>query len=151
MSSLINGVAKDVKNDLNTKNLRVPWWYWVSLVIVSTIVSWLLFETRKTVLLVPVLCSVFVLSVVIAMKWQLSGYLWFRIAMVLLAALHGVLIAFIPWTDEFFSGPTILYVLVDTLITLTIVDLIGRIINPTGFQAQRGGHHAPDRDIERDG
>ena len=48
----------------------------------------------------PTMCSIAVLGLAIAIKWRLRRHVWFWIAVTVIAALHILLILFVPWPTK---------------------------------------------------
>lgn len=94
-------LTHDVKNDIKAaRKIRLPWWAVLCLIIGGVPICWLFdhFGTLDTAL--PTLMSIAVLALAIAVKWKLRRRAWFWITMAILAALHVLLILFVPWTSK---------------------------------------------------
>ena len=80
--------------------MRLPWWGVVCVIIGAIPIAWLFDRIGRFELALPTLDSVGVLGIAIAMKWQLRRHVWFWATMTVFAALHGLLILFVPWTTK---------------------------------------------------
>jgi predicted exporter len=54
----------------------------------------------KSAFALPTLDSAGMLTIAVAMRWQLRRHVWFWVTMTFIAALHALLILFVPWTDK---------------------------------------------------
>ena len=54
----------------------------------------------KPALVVPTLCSVWVIAIAIALRWRLRRHLWFWVIIAVFVALHVALLLVVPWTTE---------------------------------------------------
>lgn len=123
-------LISDVKNDFKAAmKIRLPWWCQLSIFIVCLVTYLVFVHTRVVDVEMPVLMSIAVLGFTIAVKWNLRPYAWFWITMVVLAALHGLLILFVPWTSKWVPAPAVAAIAsADLIVVLAIVDVLARFI-----------------------
>lgn len=75
----------------------------------------------------PIMFSVSIIGVTIAMRWKLKGHVWFWVTMALLAALHVLLILFIPWTTKWIPALFLIPIgIADSYAMLWAVSIIGK-------------------------
>jgi hypothetical protein len=86
----------------------------------------------KVQLVIPIVASATVLGVTLVIKRQLKRFAWFWITMVFLAALHIILILYVPWTSNWVPAVVSVAVAsVDGIIVLAIVDAVARLTRAT--------------------
>ena len=94
-------LGSDVKNRIKgAQKLRLPWWgilLWMGL---CAPVIWVCDQLGRLNMALPILNGVAVLSLLIALRWELRRHAWFWVAMTIIAALHAWLIWSIPWTTK---------------------------------------------------
>ena len=96
--------------------------------IASIPVSWLFDHFGRLNLGLPVLNSIFVLGVVLAVKWKLRQRGWFWITMTAIVALHLLLIVYIPWTTEWMPAAAIAGILsIDLLVVFVILAVVEKL------------------------
>jgi hypothetical protein len=73
----------------------------------------------------PVLVSLSMIVVAVAIKWELRRRVWFWITMAVIAALHVPLILFVPWTTEWVPAVVLTPVgLADLFVMLLILSVV---------------------------
>jgi hypothetical protein len=123
----------------NTKQLTLSWKGLVS-VFVGTLLMGLLFvHFGRFDLARPTFFSVVVIVFATAMKWELRRHVWFWAVMVAAAALHIVLILFVPWTTRWVPALVMLPIAAaDVGAILSIIKLLESqfgTVNPSGSGA----------------
>lgn len=94
-------VANDVKREIKqAKKLRLPGWGIVFVFIGSFVCSTLFDHFGRLDLGLPVLNCIGVLGFIIALMRKLWLHPWFWVTMAFIAALHALLIIFVPWTSN---------------------------------------------------
>jgi len=131
-------LAKEVNNDIKAaKKIRLPWWVLLCLGIISLPICWLFDHFGRFALALPTLNSIFVLGFVIAVKWKLRRHAWFWVTIAILAALHVLLILFVPWTTKWVPALAIAGAdSADFCIALWILALVGRFIRRPTLKAK---------------
>jgi len=94
---LISGVKKDIKT---AQKMRLSWRGVLLVGVCTFIVAWALDQWGKLNLTLPLMNSVAVLGLVMAIKWEMRAYLWFWGATAVVTALLLSLIVFVPWGDR---------------------------------------------------
>lgn len=99
-------------------------------VIFGAIPLYLLFDHfGRSNLALPALDSTAIVAIAVALRWKLRRHAWFWITMAVLAALHVLLILYVPWTNKWVPAPAIIPIaLVDLYVMLKIVSLVEKII-----------------------
>ncbi len=83
----------------------------------------------KPALALPTLDSAAVVTIAIAMRWQLRRHVWFWITMTVIAALHVPLILFVPWTTKWVPAIVIMPIgLADLYAMLAILSVVGKLV-----------------------
>lgn len=89
----------------------------------------LLHHFGKFALARPIVFSVSVIGVTIAMRWKLKKHVWFWITMAFLTALHVPLILLIPWTTMWIPALVLTPIgIVDLYTMLWVISLIGKTV-----------------------
>ena len=91
----------NVRNEIKAaQRLRLPWWG-VLLIMIGAVPSYWLFDHfGRLSLALPTLNCIAVLGFILVLKWKLRWHAWFWIAMAVIAAVHALLIWYIPWTTK---------------------------------------------------
>lgn len=109
--------------------MRLPWWgiLWV---IAGAAVAYSLFDRfGQATLARPILFSVAIIVITIALRWKLRGHAWFWITMAFLAALHVPLILFIPRTEKWIPALVITPIgIVDSYAMLWVVAIVRNLM-----------------------
>jgi len=90
-------LALDIKA---AKKIRLHWWGLLCVMIGAMPLSWLFDHFGRLDLVMPTLVSIAMLGFAIAVKWKLRRRAWFWITMTVIAALHILLILFVPWPTK---------------------------------------------------
>lgn len=131
--SLISDVSRDVKRDIKTAmKLRPPWWSVLAVSLAAFFAYPLFDDAGKVQLMIPIVASAAVLGTTIVTKWRLRAFAWFWSTMALLAALHILLILYVPWTSNWVPAVVSAAVAsLDAIMMLSVVDAIARLMKPT--------------------
>ncbi len=123
---LVNDLRNDIEDAKNIRPSRRGKWF----VIIGSFLCGGLFDYfGRLDLALPAINCVVVLGFVIALKWKLRQHAWFWIAMIIVAALHILLLMFVPWTTTWILGVVIVAVdAVDLVIILAILSFVGRFV-----------------------
>ena len=121
-------LKNDVKNDLKAaRQMRLPWWGVLCLIIGAIPILWLFNHFGRSDLARPVLYSVGMVGVAVAIEWRLRRHVWFWITMGVLGALHVLLILYIPWDTKWVPAVVIIPIGIADLYTmLAIFSIVGR-------------------------
>lgn len=77
----------------------------------------------------PFINIVIVLGFVLVFKWKLRRHAWFWITMTIIAALHIILLLFIPWTITWVPAMAIAgIVTIDFCLILWILIIVGKLV-----------------------
>ena len=89
----------DYKSEINAaKQIRLAGWRLVCWMVICAMIIRPLGHSGRLDLALPILNSIAVIGVVVALNWKMRRRVWFWIAITIIAALHVPLIMFIPWT-----------------------------------------------------
>jgi hypothetical protein len=123
-------LGEEVRNDIKAaQKLRLSRWGVLLWMAFCLPVIWICDHFGKLNLALPVLNTIAVLSLVIALRWNLRGQLWFWIAMILIGALHAWLIWYIPWTKNWVPALAIAAIdSTDFCILLWGLSAVGRLM-----------------------
>jgi hypothetical protein len=130
-------IAIDFKRDLKAaRKVRLPWWGVLSWTIGCLPILWLLDQSGRFNLALPVLNSIGMLGFLILVKWNLRRHVWFWMTMIVMAALHVPLILYIPWTTRWVPALAIAVIdSVDFCLILAILSVVENFMegaNPAG-------------------
>lgn len=116
-------IAGDINDDIKAlQRMRLPWWGVLCWMAGCAIIVWPFYHAGRLDLARPVLYSIGMLSVVIAIKWKLRGHVWFWGTMTVLAALHVSLILLVPWTAKWIPALVVIPIAIaDVYVMLWIV------------------------------
>lgn len=94
-------LSTDVRNDIKAaQKLSLPWWgvlIWMAFCLPVILVC---DHFGKLNMALPILNCIGVLGLLIALRWRLRRQVWFWTAMTIVAALHALLIWYVPWTGK---------------------------------------------------
>jgi magnesium-transporting ATPase (P-type) len=123
---LINNSKSDIKA---LQEMRLPWWGVLCVVVSSALIAWLFDHFGRLELARPVLYSIGMLGVAIAIKWKLREHVWFWITMAILAALHILLILLVPWTAKWIPALVVIpLAIADVYVMLWIISVVGKFM-----------------------
>jgi hypothetical protein len=92
-------------------------------------IYWLFDHFGQFDIALPTLVSIWMMGFVIKLKWQLSRYAWFWGTMIVLAALHALLIVFVPWTTKWVpAAVTAAIASVDVIVMIAILAVVARFM-----------------------
>ena len=116
------------KDDLKAaKQMRLPWWGVLSVIIGSVLIAWLFDHLGRFDLARPALFSTALFGVAIAIKWKLRRHAWFWITMAAIVALHVLLILFVPWTTKWVPAVVIIPIgIADLCAMLAVLSVVGK-------------------------
>jgi hypothetical protein len=116
------------KDDLKAaKQMRLPWWGALSVIIGSVLIAWLFDHLGRFDLARPALFSTALFGVAIAIKWKLRRHAWFWITMAAIVALHVLLILFVPWTTKWVPAVVIIPIgIADLYAMLAVLSVVGK-------------------------
>ena len=82
----------------------------------------------------PIMFSLSIIGVTIAMRWKLKGHVWFWITLAVLTALHVPLIVFIPWTTKWIPALVLIpFGIADLYAMLWVISMMGKFVErPVG-------------------
>ena len=91
----------DVRKEIKAaQRIWLPWWAVLTCMAVSLPVILLFDHFGRMEMSLPTLNSVGVIGFILYLKWRLKRHAWFWIAMTMIAALHALLIWYVPWTKK---------------------------------------------------
>lgn len=109
--------------------MRLPWWGVLCVMFAALPLVLLFVYFRKFALALPTLDSVAIVIIAVAMRWQLRRHAWFWITMTLIAALHVLLILFVPWTTKWVPAIVIIPIgIADLYVMLAILSVVGKLV-----------------------
>jgi|SRR5579859_5188995 len=123
-------LSANVRNDIKAaQKLRLPWWG-VLIWMAFCLSIFLLFDHfGQMYMAVPTLNCVAVLSLLIYLRWKFRRHVWFWIIMAVIAALHVLLIWYVPWTTKWVPAIAIGAIdSVDFCILLWILAFVGELV-----------------------
>jgi hypothetical protein len=123
-------IAGDIQDDIKAlQQMRLPWWGVLCVVVSSALIAWLFDHFGRFELARPVLYSIGMLGVAVAIKRKLRGHVWFWGTMTVLAALHVLLILLVPWTAKWIPALVVIPIAIaDVYVMLWVVSFVGRLM-----------------------
>ena len=123
-------LSTEVRNDIKAaQKLRLPWWGVLSWMAFCFPVVWLCDHFGRLNMALPILNCIAVLGLLIALRWKLKRHVWFWIAMTIIAALHFLLIWYIPWTTKWVPALAIAGIdSADFCLILWVLSAVGRVM-----------------------
>jgi hypothetical protein len=123
-------VSTGIKNEIKAaQKLRLPWWGVLCIIVGSVPTYWLFDHFGRLSLALPTLNCIAVLGFMIVLKWKLRRHAWFWIAMAVIAALHALLIWYVPWTTKWVPALAIAAIdSVDFCVILWVLAAVGRLM-----------------------
>jgi hypothetical protein len=107
---------------------RLPGWAIFCVIVGSFLLSGLFEHFGRLELGIPTLASVFVLCLVVVLKWRLRVHIWFWVTIAFFVALHVVLLVTVPWTTKWVPAFTTAGICsIDTYAMLYAISIIGRL------------------------
>src|SRR5215472_13237649 len=124
-------IVDDIKRDVAAaKQVRIPVWAYLPLIVAAFLVSWMFDHFGKLGEALPAINVIGMLGFVLVLKRKLMGRAWFWITMIAVAALHVLLVLFIPWTTKWVPALAIAVIdSLDVLAILALVAVIGRLVD----------------------
>jgi hypothetical protein len=119
------------------RKMRLPWWG-VLCVILGALAVLILFDHFGQLALArPTMISAAMVVITIAMRWRLKRHVWFWVTMIVFAALHVLLILFVPWTTKWVPALAIIPIgIADLCIMLWVLSVVGKLME--GPKASEG-------------
>jgi hypothetical protein len=120
----------DIDDDRKAlKQMHLPWWG-VVWVIVGAISFAALFDLLgRFDLARPTLYSMGAVVLAIAVRWKLRRHVWFWVTMAIIAALHILVILFVPWTTQWVPAIVVTPIVVaDLYAMLAILSVVGKFL-----------------------
>jgi len=98
----------DFKGEIRAATkLRLSGWRMVCWIAVCAAIAWPLNSAGRLDLALPILNCIGVLGFITALNWSLRRRRWFWIVITIIAALHVLVLMFIPWTNKWVPAFTI--------------------------------------------
>ncbi|HEX5438986.1 MAG TPA: hypothetical protein VFW98_17675 [Gemmatimonadaceae bacterium] len=123
-------LSTDVKNDIKSaQKWRLGWRGLLIVAVMDLPVFWLFDHFGRSNMMVPTGACIAVLGVVIAIKWKLRRHVWFWMVLAILAALHAVLLWYVPWPAA--RGAALAWTgvaYIDLWVLLWVFEAIGRLM-----------------------
>lgn len=129
---LIQGVIHDIKDDFKAarKLPRPPWRVNLYVAVGVLLLCLALIALGRSDLAAPTVAFALAFGLLIWWKWGFRQFTWFRIALVILVALHVALILLLPWPAQWVNGPARGVIGIafpaDFIVILVLVDLVAR-------------------------
>ena len=110
------------------RQMRLPLWAYPLVLGGFILLASMLHHFGKFALARPIMFSVSIIGVTIAMRWKLKGRVWFWITMTFLTAFHVPLILFIPWTTKWIPALVLIPIgIADLYAMLWVVSVVGKL------------------------
>jgi hypothetical protein len=123
-------LEKQIKSDIKAaKKIWLPWWVVLCWGACCALVVWQLLVRGRFDLAVPTLNCIAVLIFVIILKRTLARHVWFWIAMAIIAALHALLVLYVPWTSKWVPALAIAAIdSADLIAIIAVLAVLARIM-----------------------
>jgi hypothetical protein len=111
------------------KPITLPWWAVLCWMVACVPIVWLIDRIGRIDLALPTLYSIGMLGVAITLQWQLRRHLWFWITMTVIAALHVLLILFVPWGTKWVTAFVVVPIgLADLYAMLAVLSVVRKFM-----------------------
>lgn len=121
-----------VKNNVITtedRQMRLPWWGVLCVIFGTLILALVFVYFRRFDLARPSIMSASMVALAIALRWKLRRHVWFWVTMTFLAALHLLLILFVPWTTRWIPAVVIAPIgIADLYVMLWTLSVVGKFM-----------------------
>jgi len=108
--------------------MRLPLWAYPWVLGGFILLASMLHHFGKFALARPIMFSVSIIGVTIAMRWKLKGEVWFWITMAFLTALHLPLILFTPWNTKWIPALVLIPVgIADLYAMLWVISVVAKL------------------------
>jgi hypothetical protein len=123
--------ANEIKDDIKAaRKIWFPWWAVLCAIAASTLAAWLFDHFGRLNLMLPTWNCLLVLGFAIAVKWKLRRRVWFWATMTIIAALHVLLILFVPWTNKWVPAIAIAAIdSADLIVVLAILSVVRKFMD----------------------
>ena len=123
-------LSTDFRNDIKAaRKMWLPWWgvlLWMAFCLPVILVC---DHFGRLNMALPILNCIAVLTLLIALRWRLRGQVWFWTAMSIVAALHALLIWYVPWTTKWVPALAISAIdSADFCVVLWVLAAVGRLM-----------------------
>jgi len=99
----------------------------------------------------PIMFSVTMIGVTIAMRWKLKVHVWFWITVAFLTALHVPLILFVPWTTKWIPALVLIpFGTADLYVMLWVISIVGKSQKEPMTTQIQGSHSHSTRKVHQD-
>jgi hypothetical protein len=130
------------------RQMRLPLWAGLCVMCGAFLLAMLLNHFGKFALARPIMFSMSVIGVAIAMRWKLKGQMWFWITMAFVTALHVPLILFIPWTAKWIPALVLIPIgIADLYAMLWVLTAVGKFMR---VPMATSGKHPRSRKMRQD-
>jgi hypothetical protein len=124
--SLVNDFRSEIRE---AKKLRLSWQTKLIVFVVSALLAFLFASYDRLAWAMPLMITIGVLGLAILFKRKLWNRRWFWVSMTVIAALHVLMILFVPWTTNWVPALAISAVAsADFCLILWILLVVGRAI-----------------------
>jgi hypothetical protein len=136
-------LAGDIKNDIKAvQQMRLPWWGVLCWMAGCALIVWPFYHAGRLDLARPVLYSIGMFGIAAAIKWKFRRHAWFWGTMTILAALHVLLILFVPWTTKWIPALVVIPIgIADLYVMLWVVSVVGNFMGEQNATERRPRSH----------
>ena len=129
LQPLIDEIRNDVKSDIAAlKKMDMPWWYIPFTLICGGGGYWFFDSVGREYLYLPTMNCILVFVFIIVLKWRLKRHGWFWTILTILAAIHVLLLLFIPWTEKWVPALGIAVIdTVDLIMIMAVFSFLDRL------------------------
>jgi hypothetical protein len=119
------------------RQMRLPLWAYPFVIVGAALMYFVFDHFGKAAIARPTFYSVAIISITIAMRWKLRGYVWFWATMAVFGTLHALLILLVPWADKWIPALVVIPIgIADSYAMLWVISLVakskGEPIAPSG-------------------
>ncbi len=112
------------------RKLRLPWWGVLCVILGALPVLFLFDHFGRFDLARPSLTSVAIIAIVIALRWQWRGQVWFWSTVAVFAALHLLLILLVPWSTRWIPAAVIIPIgMADMFVMLWVLFVVAKLMD----------------------
>jgi len=127
------------------RQMRLPLWAYPFVIVGAALMYFVFDHFGKAAIARPTFYSVAIISITIAMRWKLRGYVWFWATMAVFGTLHALLILLVPWADKWIPALVVIPIgIADSYAMLWVISVVAKF---KGAPIVPGGRHRRSRTV----
>jgi uncharacterized membrane protein YjgN (DUF898 family) len=123
----------------SNKQFKLSWKGGLGIFAGTIVGAWLFDHFGRFDLARPVLVSIIMLGIAVALKWELRRRVWFWITMTVMAGLHFALILWVTWSTAWVPAVVLTPIgLVDLFVILAVLAFVEKRVDAKGVSSLNG-------------